>query len=162
MSPQLSNRVSQCRKPIWGRLGHDNEPDIDNHRGQAYVPYGQQPDKCAMASTAFLISPEALVDQLARESRSERMEQRVKPSMKQAIEFAAALSGTDTSEFVSTAAFKAAMDRVGAMRRTKLDGEDAARFFAALDRETQPNEAMRTLMAEHDKTLTDDGIDCGA
>jgi uncharacterized protein (DUF1778 family) len=100
-----------------------------------------------MASTANLISAEALVDRLARETRSERMEQRVKPSMKQAIEFAAALSGTDTSEFVSTAALQAAMDRVAAMRRTRLAGEDAA-----LDREARPNEAMRTLMAEHDDT----------
>ena len=64
-----------------------------------------------MTSTAFLLTPEMLVDELARESRIERMEQRVKPSMKQAIEFAAALAGTDTSEFVSTAAFQAAMDR---------------------------------------------------
>lgn len=86
------------------------------------------------------------------------MEQRVKPSMKQAIEFAAALTGTDTSEFVSTAAFQAAMEKVAGVRRTVLDGEDAARFLAALDREAQPNAAMRDLMAKHDETTFDDGV----
>lgn len=111
-----------------------------------------------MVSTALLMTPEALAEQLARESRSERMEQRVKPSVKQAIEFAAAAAGTDTSEFVSTAAFQAALDRIESMRRTRLTGEDAARFFAALDREARPNAAMRTLMAELDRNAVDDGV----
>ncbi len=56
-----------------------------------------------------LLDTESLTQGLAKETRSERMEQRVKPSMKQIIEYAATLSGTDTSEFVSTAAFQAAM-----------------------------------------------------
>ncbi len=109
-----------------------------------------------MTSTAFLLTPEMLVNELARESRSERMEQRVKPSMKQAIEFAAALAGTDTSEFVSTAAFQAAMDRIESTRRTRIDGDDAARFFSALDRNPEPNAAMRELMAAYDRSPIDD------
>jgi uncharacterized protein (DUF1778 family) len=109
-----------------------------------------------MTSTAFLLTPEMLVNELAREARSERMEQRVKPSMKQAIEFAAALAGTDTSEFVSTAAFQAAMDRIASTRRMHLVGEDAIRFFAALDRKPEPNAAMRALMAEHYESAIDD------
>jgi uncharacterized protein (DUF1778 family) len=98
---------------------------------------------------------ETLGQELARETRSERMEQRVKPTMKQAIEFAAALSGTDTSEFVSMAAFQAAIERIVSMRRTQLMGGDAERFFTALDRKAEPNEAMRKLMAEHADRLED-------
>jgi uncharacterized protein (DUF1778 family) len=109
-----------------------------------------------MTSTAFLLTPEMLVNELSREARTERMEQRVKPSMKQAIEFAAALAGTDTSEFVSTAAFQAAIDRIASTRRMRLSGEDADRFFAVLDRKPEPNQAMRTLMAEHYAIAIDD------
>jgi uncharacterized protein (DUF1778 family) len=113
--------------------------------------------KVDMTQAAYLMDSETLGQELAREARSERMEQRVKPTMKQAIEFAAALSGTDTSEFVSMAAFQAAMDRIMAMRRTRLAGDDAERFFAALDRRSGPNDAMRKLMAEHAGGLEDDG-----
>jgi uncharacterized protein (DUF1778 family) len=73
-----------------------------------------------MNSTAYVMSGETPALELSQESRSERMEQRVKPTIKQAIEFAAALSGTDTSEFVSMAAFQAAMDKIAAMRRLFL------------------------------------------
>jgi uncharacterized protein (DUF1778 family) len=104
---------------------------------------------------AYLMDMETLGQELARETRSERMEQRVKPTMKQAIEFAAALSGTDTSEVVSMAAFQAAIDRIISMRRTRLIGDDAGRFFAALDRKAEPNEAMRKIMAEHADRMED-------
>ncbi len=111
-----------------------------------------------MASTAYLMAPEELAAALGRESRSERMEQRVKPSMKRVIELAAALAGTDTSEFVSIAAFQAAMDRIGSTRRVRLASEDAIRFFAALDRNPPPNAEMRKLMTEHDQSAFEDGV----
>ena len=110
-----------------------------------------------MVPTAFLLDAGTLAQELASEMRSERMEQRVKPTMKQAIEFAAALAGTDTSEFVSTAAFQAAMDKIASVRTTRLTGDDAARFFAALDRKAGPNEAMRALMADYDAGMVEDG-----
>ncbi len=110
-----------------------------------------------MTQTAYLMDSETLGQELAHEARSERMEQRVKPTMKQAIEFAAALSGTDTSEFVSTAAFQAAMDKIMSMRHTHLVGDDANRFFAALDSGKGPNEAMRKLMTDYDEGVVDDG-----
>ncbi len=103
-----------------------------------------------------LFDTTSLVQDLAKETRSERMEQRVKPSMKRIIEYAATLSGADTSEFVSTAAFQAALDKVGALSRTRLDGEDAARFFAALERRPEPNQAMKDLMAGHDEGMDED------
>jgi hypothetical protein len=69
----------------------------------------QCPDmRCDMV--ARILDIESLAAGLHKESRSERMEQRVKPTIEQAIELAATLAGTDTSEFVTTAAFQAAMD----------------------------------------------------
>lgn len=100
-----------------------------------------------------ILDAESLARGLAAETRSERMEQRVKPSMKQIIEYAATLSGTDTSEFVSTAAFQAAMDKIGSLSRLSLDEADAARFFAALERRPKPNQAMTDLMAGYDSGM---------
>jgi len=37
-----------------------------------------------------------------------------------------------------------------------LPANTAARFFAALDREARPDEAMRALMAEHAESAFDD------
>jgi uncharacterized protein (DUF1778 family) len=53
------------------------------------------------------------------------------------------------------AAFQAAIERIVSMRRTQLMGGDAERFFTALDRKAEPNEAMRKLMAEHADRLED-------
>lgn len=109
-----------------------------------------------MASTAFLMDTDTLVQALSQETRSERMEQRVKPTMKQAIEFAATLSGTDTSEFVSTAAFQVAVQKINAMHHMHLSGDDAERFFAALERKRGPNEAMKKLMTDYKGMVEDD------
>jgi uncharacterized protein (DUF1778 family) len=99
---------------------------------------------------------ESLASELRQESRSERMEQRVKPTIKQAIELAATLAGTDTSEFVTTAAFQAAMDRIRDMRRMQLSGEEAEKFFAALERPRAPTPELRELMAKHDALVEED------
>lgn len=106
--------------------------------------------------TSSFVDSRSLAQDLSKETRSERMEQRIKPSMKQIIEYAATLSGTDTSEFVSTAAFEAAMSKIGAMWRTPLEGEDAARFLAALDRKHEPNQAMKDLMADYDESMDEE------
>jgi uncharacterized protein (DUF1778 family) len=106
---------------------------------------------------ARFLDMEILAAGLQRESRSERMEQRVKPTIKQAIELAATLAGTDTSEFVTTAAFQAALDRIRDMRRTQLSGgEQADTFFAALDRPPAPTQELRDLMAKHDTLVEED------
>jgi uncharacterized protein (DUF1778 family) len=111
-----------------------------------------------MVSTAFLMDTDALAEELASQARSERMEQRIKPTMKSAIEFAAALSGTDTSEFVSTAAFQAALAKIASMRQTHLNNDDAERFFAALERRSGPNQALRDLMEDYDEGMVDHGV----
>lgn len=106
--------------------------------------------------TASFLNMDSLASALRQESRSERMEQRVKPTIKQAIELAATLAGTDTSEFVTTAAFQAAMDRIRDMRRTHLSSEEAEKFFAALQQPRPPTQELRDLMAKHDALVEED------
>jgi uncharacterized protein (DUF1778 family) len=105
---------------------------------------------------AYLMEDEALAAELRRETRTERMEQRVKRTMKEAIEFAATISGTDTSEFVTRAAFEAALDKIRSTRSVGLTAADALRFCEALDKKQEPNPAMRQLMAEHDDYVTEE------
>jgi uncharacterized protein (DUF1778 family) len=109
----------------------------------------------AMIPTAFLVGSAAFGRELANEKHSERMEQRVKPLVKQTIEMAAALSGSETSEFVTMAAFQAALDRIQSMRKTALDAEDTRRFFAVIDAASGPNAAMRELMADYQDGLVE-------
>lgn len=94
-------------------------------------------------------------DRIAGETRTERLEQRIKPTVKKTIEIAAALTGTDTSDFIVTAAYEAALKRLEGTRATELLGEDARRFFAALDRSGagEPTEAMRQAMADYERQV---------
>jgi uncharacterized protein (DUF1778 family) len=92
----------------------------------------------------------ALPEVLAQETRSERMEQRVKPSIKRTIEMAAALAGTDTSDFVVLAAYHEAVRRFEDFSLTRLNEEEAKSFFAGLDRCDSPTDAMRHLMADYE------------
>ncbi|WP_207461849.1 DUF1778 domain-containing protein [Azospirillum sp. SYSU D00513] len=91
-------------------------------------------------------------NRIAEERRSERLEQRIKPSVKRTIEIAAALTGTDTSDFVVTSAYEAALKRLAESRTTELAGEDAKRFFDALDRlePKEPTDALRRAMAQYE------------
>jgi uncharacterized protein (DUF1778 family) len=118
-------------------------------------PYNVRTCKGQLMATDFP-TMESLASELRQESRSERMEQRVKPTIKQAIELAATLAGTDTSEFVTTAAFQAAMDRIRDMRRMQLSGEEAEKFFAALERPRSPTQELRELMDKHDALVEED------
>jgi len=99
---------------------------------------------------------DSVIDELRRETRSERLEQRVKPTMKQVIELAATLAGTDTSEFVTMAAFQAAIERIGGLHRLRLSADQAETFFAALDEPRAPTAELRQLMAKHD-ALVEEG-----
>jgi uncharacterized protein (DUF1778 family) len=54
------------------------------------------------------------------------------------IELAAMLTGTDTSEFVTMAAFQAAIEHIREMRRIQLTAEQAVTFFAAIEEPRDP------------------------
>lgn len=82
-------------------------------------------------------------EQLSAEKASERMNFRVKPHVKLAIQRAAALQGVDDSVFTMTAAYASALDTIAAHEGTKLDQSDHAAFFAALDAPAEPNDKLR-------------------
>jgi uncharacterized protein (DUF1778 family) len=102
-----------------------------------------------------LLEDQALAARLRHETRTERMEQRVTRTVKVTVAFAAAMSGMATSEFVSRAAFEAALERLRSTRSARLAADDALRFCEALDRRREPNTAIRQLMAEHDEHVAE-------
>lgn len=116
----------------------------------------------SMITMSFLMNSDALTQELRRETRSDRMEQRVKPTIKQVIEYAATLSGADMSEFVSTAAYKAAMDKIMSTRFVHLTWDDALRFGKSLEINKGPNQAMSDLMAGYNREIDDDEQNQGA
>jgi uncharacterized protein (DUF1778 family) len=98
---------------------------------------------------AGFLDIETMVRELQSEIRSERLEQRIKPTMKQMIELAAMLTGTDTSEFVTMAALQAAIERIREMRRVQLTAEQAARFFDTVRFGGTPRQLEIGLDSEH-------------
>jgi uncharacterized protein (DUF1778 family) len=86
-----------------------------------------------------------------KEPRSERMEQRAKPTVKRLIETAAALLGADTSDFVTGAAYRAAVATIEEFRTLQLSMEETQRFLEALDRPPAPTEALKRLMQEYEE-----------
>ena len=83
------------------------------------------------------------------ERSSERMNFRMRPKVKSAIQRAAALSGMDDSVFAISAAYKAALETIEAHDRTVLMPEDYEAFFAALDGKTKPNAKMSAALKRH-------------
>ena len=87
------------------------------------------------------------------EPSSERMNFRIKPRIKQAIQRAAALSGVDDSVFTMNAAYRSALETIAAHERTVLDPVDHAVFFAALDRPPAPTDKLAAAFARHRSTV---------
>jgi uncharacterized protein (DUF1778 family) len=88
------------------------------------------------------------------EPSSERMNFRVKPRIKRAIQRAAALSGVDDSVFTMNAAYQSALETIAAHEHTTLQPVDHAAFFAALDHPPAPNEKLAAAFKRHRKTVT--------
>jgi uncharacterized protein (DUF1778 family) len=91
--------------------------------------------------------------ELFDERSSERMNFRLKPRVKNAIQRAAALSGVDDSVFAMSAAYKSALETIAAHERTLLDKADLAAFFSALDRPAAPNERLKAATERHGRTI---------
>jgi uncharacterized protein (DUF1778 family) len=92
---------------------------------------------------------------VARERRTERMEQRVRPTVKRIIEAAAAASGQDRSDFVTTAAYERAVAVLEDRLATRLPAERFAAFAAALDGPGRPSERLVELMKEYERGVDD-------
>lgn len=91
--------------------------------------------------------------QAVDEPSSERMNFRIKPRIKQAIQRAAALAGVDDSVFTMNAAYRSALETIATHERTVLQGVDHATFFAALDQPPAPTEKLKAAVARHRKTV---------
>jgi uncharacterized protein (DUF1778 family) len=94
-------------------------------------------------------------DAAARERRTERMEQRVRPTVKRIIEAAAAATGQDRSDFVTNAAYERAVAVLEDRLATRLPAERFVAFAAALDGPGRPGERLRELMDEYERDVDD-------
>lgn len=83
------------------------------------------------------------------ERASERMNFRIKPHVKKAIQRAAALSGVDDSVFTMSAAYSSALAAIAAHERTALAPVDHDAFFTALDAPPEPTPDLRKAFASH-------------
>lgn len=77
--------------------------------------------------------------------RQVRLDVRIAESEKSAIDQAAALEGSNTSDFVRRSALKAAHDAIRAHTGAQLSLADTRRFVAALKNPPAPNEKLRAL-----------------
>lgn len=87
------------------------------------------------------------------EPSRERMNFRVKPRIKAAIQQAAALAGVDDSVFTMNAAYKSALETIAAHERTTLQPVDHAAFFSALDNPPPPTDGLRAAFDRHAATI---------
>ena len=95
------------------------------------------------------------LDAAQRERRTERMEQRVRPTVKRIIEAAATAIGQDQSDFITTAAHERALAVLDDRLATRLPLERFAAFAAALDQPTKPNPQLVELMTEYERDVDD-------
>lgn len=86
------------------------------------------------------------------EPSSERMNFRVKPRIKQAIQRAAALSGVDDPVFTMNAAYQSALATIAIHERMMLQGVDHASFFAALDSPPAPTPKLKAAVKRYRNT----------
>lgn len=77
------------------------------------------------------------------ERNTARMNFRMKPRVKQAIQRAAALSGVDDSVFAVTALYNAALATISTHEHSVVTERDFKAILAALDNPPPPNERMR-------------------
>jgi uncharacterized protein (DUF1778 family) len=88
------------------------------------------------------------VDEMADMVRDSRLELRVNRSEKEAIERAAALSGSSTTDFVRSTMLVAAERAVRAHESLALTSEGAVAFVEAITNPPEPNENLRALVRE--------------
>lgn len=85
---------------------------------------------------------------MAEAARDSRLELRVTKSEKEAIERAAALSGSSTTDFVRSTMLAASERAVQAHETLALTSEGAAAFVEAITNPPGPSENLRALAGE--------------
>ena len=82
------------------------------------------------------------------ESKSERIEVRITPSMKALLQRAAALSHKSVTEFLLETGISAAEDALVMRQTFRLDDEQWRAFQEVLDRSVSPKPRLARLLAE--------------
>jgi len=80
------------------------------------------------------------------ERATERMNFRMRPQVKNAIQRAAALVGVDDSVFAINALYNAALATISTHEHTKVTARDFAAILDALDNPPEPTDMMRTAV----------------
>lgn len=88
-------------------------------------------------------------EQLPTRAKTERLETRVQPEVKELIERAAARLGTTVSEFVLRSSVEHALDVVERLETARLNREQSAAFTEALVNPPAPSPALVAAMLEH-------------
>lgn len=83
-------------------------------------------------------------------TKTERIQQRVTPRQKKALEHAANLKGMQVSEFVVLYAYQAAVEVIKDEELIYLNQEDTARFVQSFLNPPEPSAALRRLMQDDD------------
>ena len=89
------------------------------------------------------------ISQIAGESRTARMEQRVEPSFKALVKRAAALSGLDETAFVKAAVYARAMEVIDRPRAMFASQAAQQQLLDALDDPAAPTPALSELADDY-------------
>ena len=81
-------------------------------------------------------------------ARSRRLDLRVAPDEKELIDRAAALTGSNTTDFIRSTTLAAARDAIRMHEVIKLTAEGSRVFVEALVNPPEPNEQLRALVLE--------------
>ena len=81
-------------------------------------------------------------------ARSRRLDLRVAPDEKELIDRAAALTGSNTTDFIRSTTLAAARDAIRMHEVIKLTAEGSRVFVEALVNPPEPNEHLRALVLE--------------
>jgi uncharacterized protein (DUF1778 family) len=98
-------------------------------------------------------SDEEVAEAMASTARSSRLELRVAPDEKALIDRAAALTGSNTTDFVRSTMLSAAKEAVRTHEVIALTAEGSRIFVEALIDPPEPNEHLRALARESGEVL---------
>jgi uncharacterized protein (DUF1778 family) len=87
------------------------------------------------------------------ERASERMNFRMKPRVKEAIQRAAALSGVDDSVFAINALYRAALETISIHEHSVVSARDFKAIMNALDNPPAPTAAMREAVDHYKRRV---------
>jgi len=91
---------------------------------------------------------------VATDTRQDRINLRLKPSAKNALERAASFEGKTVSNFILTSALAHAEKTIHEHEAMSLNSRDSEVFFNALAKPIRFNEKLTAAFEEHDQRVT--------